>query len=119
MSTHPNSPKERNIIMKITALAALALLSLGLTACVNTEEADPYRHIQVVDSDAVASCKYIGNLSTSSMAPYGMFSGTAHETVVELARKEGFKMGATHVVLNAPTKEGDNITLHGKAYICN
>ena len=27
-------------------------------------------------------------LSTNAMAPYGMFSGTAHETVIELARKQ-------------------------------
>ncbi|OFW89304.1 MAG: hypothetical protein A3J37_03635 [Alphaproteobacteria bacterium RIFCSPHIGHO2_12_FULL_45_9] len=96
----------------------LAAIALGLTGCVNTPETDPYRHIQVVDSDAVTSCKLVGNLSASSMAPYGLFSGTAHETVVELGRKEGFKLGATHVVLNAPTTTGDTVSLTGKAYVC-
>ena len=103
--------------MKNYALA-LTALTLGLTACVNTPEADPYRHIKIVDSAEVTSCKLIGNLSTNAMAPYGMFSGTAHETVVELARKQGFKMGATHLVLNAPLTEGDNVGLTGRAYVC-
>ncbi len=97
----------------------LAFITLGLTGCMTTPEADPYRHIQVVDSDAVVGCKLVGTLSTSSMAPYGLFSGTAHETVIELGRKEGFKLGATHVVLNAPTTTGDTVSLTGKAYICN
>lgn len=104
--------------MKAFTVAIIAA-TLGLTACVNTEEADPYRHIKVVDSAEVVNCKLIGNLSTNAMAPYGLFSGTAHETVVELARKQGFKMGATHLVLNAPVTEGDNIGLTGRAYVCN
>lgn len=103
--------------MKQTALL-LTTLALGLTACVNTPEADPYRHIQIVDSSEVTSCKLIGNLSTNAMAPYGMFSGTAHDTVIELARKQGFKMGATHLVLNAPGKDGDYVTMTGRAYTC-
>lgn len=96
----------------------LSAVTLGLTACVNTEETDPYRHIKVVDSSEVTGCKLIGNLSTNAMAPYGMFKGTANDTVIELARKQGFKMGATHLVLNAPGKDGDYVTMTGRAYVC-
>lgn len=107
--------------MKKTAmiLSTITLgLAGGLTGCVVTPGADPYKNIKIVDSNDVLSCKHIGNLSTSSMAPYGLFSGTAHESVVELAKKEGSKLGATHLVLNAPTTAGDTISLNGKAYIC-
>lgn len=101
----------------ILGTITLGLVS-GLTGCVVTPEADPYKNIKIVESDNVLPCKLIGNLSSSSIAPYGLFSGTAHESVIDLAKKEGHKLGATHLVLNAPMTAGDTVSLNGKAYIC-
>jgi hypothetical protein len=101
-------------IMKIIS-ATLLCLSLGLSACVT-----PMDNVQpMAKIDMVTNCKSVGNISSSSVAPYGFFTGKAKESILNLAKREGGKLGATHVVLDNPTSIDDTISVDGKAYSCD
>jgi hypothetical protein len=98
-------------------LIILAFCPLALTACMTTDE-DPYPNIKIVDAQSVASCKLNGNISTSSTTPYGLFTETANDATLNMAKKEAYKLGANRVVLDEPARSGDTITMNGHAYSC-
>ena len=96
-------------------LAILAISTLTLSACATNN--DPYYKTKIVTADAVAHCRLIGNISSSSHN-YGLFNETANEARLKNAKKSGYNLGATHLVL-APAVENGNTTItDGKAYIC-
>lgn len=89
---------------------------LMLSGCVGAPD-DPYPNIKIVDQIAVMGCKHIGNLSSSSKN-YGFFTETATESRLQMAKKEAYKLGATHIVLDAPVEDGNATVSNGAAYIC-
>jgi len=101
--------------MKIVILG-MALATLGLTGCMTTDE-DPYPDIKAVDVIAVSGCKHIGSLSSSSKN-FGLFSGTANDTRLQLIKKEAYKIKATHIVLDAPVEDGNTTVTTAGAYVC-
>ena len=103
--------------MKIIS-AALLCLSLGLSGCVTPmDNAQP--DVKIVSKDMVANCKTVGNISSSSEAPYGFFTEKAKKSILNLSKREGGKLGATHIVLDNPTTIDDTISVNGKAYRCD
>jgi len=98
-------------------ILTIALITPALTGCISTDE-DPYPNMKIVDGNAVASCKLLGNISATSTTPYGFFSETAHESLIKMAKKEGYKLGASHIVLDAEKNNDDTLSTNGKAYIC-
>jgi hypothetical protein len=100
------------------SLFAFLLLSLGLTACVTPMDKNvPMAKIATIDM--VTNCKPVGNISSSSVAPYGFFTEKAKKSILDLAKREGGKLGATHIVLDNPATIDDTISVNGKAYLCN
>ena len=100
--------------MKKTLLITLLTIP-ALTACMSNE--DPYYKIKIVNEAAVAGCKYIGNISSSSQN-YGLFNATASEAREKNAKASAYNLGANRVVL-APAIENGNTTItEGKAYSC-
>lgn len=104
--------------MKIIS-AVLLSVSLGLSGCVVTPMDDVKPTVKVVSMDMVANCKSIGNISSSSATPYGFFTEKAKASILDLAKREGVKLGATHIVLSTPVTIDDTISINGKAYHCN
>jgi hypothetical protein len=96
---------------------ALAIISIGLAACVTTYP-DPYPAIKSVDANAVTGCKHIGHFSSSAETPYGLFSDAAREKVMSHAKEEANKLGATTIVLSNPVSDDDKVSVQGQAYIC-
>lgn len=110
--------KRESKIMKILPVTLLCL-SLAVSGCVVTPMDDAQPTVKVVSSDMVTHCQSVGNISSSSTAPYGFFKERANESIVDLAKREGTKLGATHIVLSTPVAIDDTITINGKAYLCN
>lgn len=104
--------------MKILSVTLLCL-SLLVSGCVVTPMDDAKPTVKVVNIDMVANCQSIGNISSSSTAPYGFFKERANESILDLAKREGTKLGATHIVLSNPVNIDDTISINGKAYRCN
>jgi hypothetical protein len=104
--------------MKILSVTLLCL-SLLVSGCVVTPMDDNKPTVKVVSMDMVTNCQSIGNISSSSTAPYGFFKERANESIVDLAKREGLKLGATHIVLSPPVAIDDTISINGKAYRCN
>ncbi len=97
------------------ALITASLAALALTACASND--DPYYKTKIVTPNVVAGCKYIGNLSSSSQN-YGFFNETANEKRIQNAKKSGYNLGATHIVLDPPVENGNTTITNGKAYVC-
>lgn len=101
----------------LKSLLTIALISPLLTGCVSTDE-DPYPNLKIVGANAVVSCKLVGNISATSTTPYGFFTETANESLIRMAKKEGYKLGASHIVLDDTKNNDDTLSTNGKAYIC-
>ena len=95
----------------ITALVSSALL----IGCASTE--DPYFKTKIVSANEVAGCRLIGNLSSSSQN-YGLFTETANKNRLKNAKRSGYNLGATHIVLDPPVENGGVTMTNGKAYSC-
>ena len=96
-------------------ILASLVLTAALAGCVGTE--DPYYKIKIVDSNIVAGCRQVGNLSSSSQN-YGLFNETANEKRLENAKRSAYNLGATHIVLAPPIENGNVTITEGKAYVC-
>lgn len=100
--------------MKKILMIALASSAL-LTACASTE--DPYFKTKISSANEVAGCRLIGNLSSSSQN-YGLFTETANKNRLKNAKRSGYNLGATHIVLDPPVTNGSTTMTTGKAYSC-
>lgn len=94
----------------------LSVVSTALLAgCVSNT--DPYYKIKIVNADAVAGCRLIGNI-TSSSQNYGFFNETAEKHRLRNAKQSGYNLGATHIVLEPAIENGNTTITDGKAYAC-
>jgi len=98
-----------------TALSAALLSTVLLAGCISNE--DPYYKIKIVDQAAVAGCKFVGNISTSSRN-YGFFNATASEARARNAKQSAYNLGANRVVLDEAIENGNTTINDGKAYSC-
>lgn len=96
-------------------LAIAFLSSALLAACASND--DPYFKTKIASANEVAGCRLIGNLSSSSQN-YGLFTETAQNKRLQNAKRSGYNLGATHIVLDPPVENGSVTMTNGKAYSC-
>ncbi|PZP56857.1 MAG: hypothetical protein DI586_02250 [Micavibrio aeruginosavorus] len=101
--------------MKPYFLASIAIAAVTLAACASND--DPYYKTKISTPNIVAGCKYIGNISSSSQN-YGFFNETANEQRIKNAKKSGYNLGATDIVLDPAIENGNTTITNGKAYVC-
>ncbi len=97
------------------ALITASLATLALASCASND--DPYYKTKISTANVVAGCKYIGNISSSSQN-YGFFNETANEHRLKNAKKSGYNLGATDIVLEPAIENGNTTITNGKAYVC-
>ena len=99
----------KKILMTVIASSAL------LMACASNS--DPYFKTKIASANEVAGCRFIGNLSSSSQN-YGLFTETANKNRLQNAKRSGYNLGASHIVLDPPIENGGATMTNGKAYSC-
>lgn len=90
---------------------------ITLSACTTTIP-DPHPNIRMSTANTVVGCKHVGHVSANAATPYGLFSGRAEDALREGIKNEGYKLGATDIVLSPLVKTEDDISVNGQAYIC-
>ena len=81
------------------------------------EASEPARRVQPADSQAVANCKYLDTVQTSSSL-YGVFAERGIKNARASAIEKAEALGGTHIVWEVLPQSYGSSQVAGKVYAC-